>query len=329
MRSSKIRLEQIAAPENLRESFLRAARGKTGREAVRSFRTRLPEELAALRAEILDGRVELGRFSSFIIHEPKERRIHAPRFRERVLHHALIGPVEVDFERWLIDGCYACRRGKGRELALRRAEHFARRHPWALKLDVRKYFDSIPHDRLMGEMERRFRDQRVVALWRRIVEAYATAPGRGLPIGALTSQHLANFYLAKLDRLVKEQLCIKGYLRYMDDLLLFGQRQALGKARTAIECFLEQELGLALNRSQSLQPVRRGVACLGYRVYPQGSELLRSSRRRFLKRWAWVERQLNRGELEESEAQRRVCAMVAFAKVAKKESSLNFLFGYH
>lgn len=224
MKSCKVRLDQIADADNLREAFLRAARGKGHHGEVIAFRENLAAELAALRAGILAGTVVVGQFTAFTIHEPKERRIHAPCFRERVLHHAVIGPCEADFERWLIEDTFACRRGKGREAALRRAEHHTARHGWFLKLDVAKYFDSIPHAVLLGEIARRWRDRRVVALWERIVRCYETAPGRGLPIGALTSQHLANFFLGAADRYVKETLRVPGYARYMDDMALWGGR---------------------------------------------------------------------------------------------------------
>lgn len=327
MKSSRARLEEIAEPENLREAFLLAARGKATREAVIRFRARLEPELSALREEILGGRPEVGRFSSFIIHEPKERRIHAPHFRERVLHHALLRSVEADFERWLIDDTYACRQGKGREAALRRAESFAGRHGWFLKLDIAKYFDSIPHGRLLAEIVRRFRDRRVAALWRRIVEAYATAPGRGLPIGALTSQHLANFYLGGLDRYIKEKLRIPGYVRYMDDMVCFGEREALRVAAREIRRFAEECLGLRLNPAMTLQPCRRGLPFLGYRVFPGGSCLKRASRRRFLRRWTAYESLFDAGSLSAGEYQRRVLALCGFVRVANRERLLDFLFG--
>lgn len=183
MRSCQVRLEQIADPENLREAFLRAARGKGGRADVRAFRDNLDTELGRLRAEILRvgdvGPAGWGRYTRFTIFEPKERVIHAPCFRERVLHHALVGPCEADMDRWLIADTYACRRGKGRVAGLRRAEHYTRRHRWFLKLDVAKYFDSIPHDRLLAAVARRWRDARVVALWRAVMTGYAKTPGRG------------------------------------------------------------------------------------------------------------------------------------------------------
>jgi len=79
----------------------------------------------------------------------------------------------------------------------------------------------------LRELSRRIRDQRVFEIWRQIIEAYATAPERGLPIGALTSQHLANFYLAPLDRFVKETLRVPGYVRYMDDMVAQQRVSAL------------------------------------------------------------------------------------------------------
>jgi hypothetical protein len=78
MKSSPVRLEQIAHPDNLREAFLRAARGKRHRRDVIAFRENLGADLAALREEILAGVASVGTFTAFTIHEPKERRIHAP-----------------------------------------------------------------------------------------------------------------------------------------------------------------------------------------------------------------------------------------------------------
>ncbi|MFM8618648.1 MAG: RNA-directed DNA polymerase [Opitutaceae bacterium] len=327
MTSSKVRLEQIAAPENLREAFLRAARGKGHRPDVLAFREHLSRELDLLRADLLAGTVRVGSYTTFTIWEPKERTINAPCFRERVLHHAIVGPCEADFERWLIDDTFACRRGRGREAALRRAERFARRHRWFLKLDVRKYFDSIPHDILLAEITRRFRDRRVVAVWERILCGYAKSPGRGLPIGALTSQHLANFYLGPVDRLVREELRMPGYVRYMDDMALWADDKA-----TVLGAFHEVgrrlgELGLGLKPSWHLQAAARGMDFLGYRVFPDGSALTRASRRRFVRRWRARERELSAGLVGEAVAQPRALALTAFVRVARREGILRRLFG--
>jgi hypothetical protein len=327
MKSCKVRLEQIADADNLREAFMRAARGKSHRAEVIAFRENLAAELSALRDGILAGTVAVGKFGAFTIHEPKERRIHAPCFRERVLHHALVGACEADFERWLVADTFACRRGKGREAALRRAEHYAARHGWFLKLDVAKYFDSIPHAVLLAEIARRWRDRRVVALWERIVHAYETTPGRGLPIGALTSQHLANFFLGAADRYAKETLRVPGYARYMDDMALWGGREELKTALSGMRSFLAERLGLRLKENWHLQPVEHGMDFLGYRVRPEGSTLNRASRRRFLRRWQWGERAHEEGRIEEGTAQRRLLALTAFVRVARRETLLARMFG--
>jgi hypothetical protein len=134
-----------------------------------------------------------------------------------VLHHALMNVCEPVLERAAIFDSFACRKGKGRLAAIERAQVYAGRHGWFLKMDVRKYFDSVPHRTLEGLLARKFKDPAVLALFGAILASYETTPGRGLPIGNLTSQHFANFYLGRLDRFVKEVLQCLAYVRYSGD----------------------------------------------------------------------------------------------------------------
>ena len=150
-----------------------------------------------------------------------------------------------------------------------RAAEFARHDPFFLKFDVRKYFDSIPHDRLIGRLHRLFKDRPLLELLGRIIRAHGDEEGRGLPIGSLTSQHFANHYLGSLDRLVKEGLRIRGYVRYMDDALIWGS--SAGELKTVldeVEGHLRDRLGLTLKPTPYINRVGHGVAFLGARVYP-------------------------------------------------------------
>ena len=90
---------------------------------------------------------------------------------------------------------------------------FLASHPFFLKLDVRRYFDSVPHDVLYLRLDRLIKDPRLLCLLQRIIGSFSTTPGRGLPIGSLTSQHFANAYLGALNRFVKERLRVTGYVR--------------------------------------------------------------------------------------------------------------------
>jgi len=272
---------RIGQHENLVRAFQRAARAKRGRHAVRRFAADLDQNLSALRRELEDERVTWHGYRMFMVRDPKPRRIAAPAFRDRVLHHAVMQIVEPALERVAIFDSYACRRGKGLHRAVLRAQSFSRRHGWFLQLDVRKFFDSIDHAALRRLLGRRLKDVPLLRLFDSLFESYCTAPGKGLPIGSLTSQHLANFYLARLDHCAKEELRAPGYVRYMDDFVLFGDtRERLVEARTRIAELLREELRLDLRDSGSLDRTSAGIGFLGARILPTHVLLLGKTKRR-------------------------------------------------
>jgi len=222
-----------------------------------------------MAAQLRAGTFPLGRFHQFVIHDPKERVITAPCFPERVAHHAILAVCGPVLDRWLIPDTFACRAGKGRVAAVARTAEFARRFPYFLKLDIRKYFDSIPHERLLTRLARRIKDRRALDLFARVVGSFRGELGRGLPIGSLTSQHLANFYLGWFDREVKEQWRVPGYVRYMDDMgLLSTDRDELRRAEGKAAVWLREELGLEVKPTPYRNRTAAGMDFLGCRVFP-------------------------------------------------------------
>ncbi len=261
--------------ENLSLAFYKAARGKRRKRDVAQYQRSLDRNLGLLRAQLISRDVPVGEYRYFTVYEPKERLICAASFRERVLHHAIINVLDPILDRFQIHDSYACRAGKGTEAAVVRAFSFSRRFGHFLKLDVRRYFDSIPHGRLLGLLERRIKDSDLFELLRRIVASYEIMPGRGLPIGNLTSQHFANFYLAHLDHFIKEQLRIPGYLRYMDDMVLFAENGAtLGRALDGVRTFVHGRLSLDL-KPAILGAVKGGLPFLGFVVFRDAVRLSR------------------------------------------------------
>ena len=213
MRRASQLFDRIADRENLRVAAHKALRGKRSKQDARAFVANLDESLESMRKELNRGDIALGEYHQFTIFDPKQRVITAPSFRERVLHHSIINVCEPGFERSLIADSFACRRGRGRIAALVRAREIAGRFQFFLKTDIRQYFASISHEILGARLERLFKDLRLLALLHRIMGGFESSPGRGLPIGSLTSYHFENFYLGCFDRFVKEGLRCKGFVR--------------------------------------------------------------------------------------------------------------------
>lgn len=306
-------MEAIADPANLRLAFWKAAKSKRAKADCRAFQDRLDENVASLQAELLSGSVAVGEYHTFTIYDPKERTICAASFRERVLHHALMNVCEPVLERAAIFDSYACRKGRGQQVAVRRAMGYARQNGWFLKMDIRKYFDSIDQDVLRGLLARKFKDAGVLEVFDRILATYQTAPGRGLPIGNLTSQHFANYYLAPLDRFLKEGLQCRSYVRYMDDFVVWGETAAeLREVWRQVEDFLTTELKLELKSNVMLNRTERGMDFLGYRIFPRDLRLARRSKRRFASKFRGYEREHREGVWSELELQQRMTALIAF-----------------
>jgi RNA-directed DNA polymerase len=306
-------LEAIAERENLRLAAFKALRGKRAKADARNYLEGLETNLRQLGEQIRSNVVSLGRCRQFTIHDPKERLITAPCFEERVLHHAIMNVCEPILDRWLLPDTYACRRGKGRVACLLRAQAFARRFPFFLKLDIRKYFDSIDHATLKEQLARRFKDRRLLALLERIIDSSGVAPGKGVPIGSLTSQHFANYYLGWCDRFVKEHQRVPDYVRYMDDMVLWADsRSELRAALAAVTSFLAERLQLTVKPQPYLNRTGGGMDYLGVRLFPTHQRLNRRSRRRFRTKMRDLDESWQAGRIGELEAQQRSQALMAF-----------------
>lgn len=303
--------DRLVTFENLLLAFKKALRGKKARHAAASFYFNLENALLDLRNELITGIYQPLDFRIFEIREPKLRKICSSDFRDRVVHHAICNLLEPVFNQRLIYDTYACRTGKGSHVALRRCQEFSRRYGFFLKCDIKKYFETIDHRVLKDLLKRIIKDQRLLELLDKIIDhsVPGNPSGKGLPIGNLTSQHFANFYLGELDHYLKERLRVKGYLRYMDDFICFADDKArLHEFLKEIRGFTGDVLKLELKeKALRIAPVSDGVLFLGFRVYPnliriQRVNLVRFRRKLKRKEAAYQEGRLSREELIESTA---------------------------
>jgi hypothetical protein len=300
---------RIVEIENLRRAMEAAARGKRDRPAVTRFLNQADEELPRLREELESSKYIPRPYRYFRICDPKPRTISCADFRDRVVHHAVCDVIGPLIEWRFIFDSWACRKGKGTHRATARAQQLARRFPHFLKLDVASFFDSVDHEILLALLARQFREPRLLTLLATIVRTplAGAPPGKGLPIGNLTSQWFANLYLDGADHLVKETLCVPGYVRYMDDMVLFADSKAvLWAAHDALAAFLADERRLSLKAAATrLAPCTEGVPFLGLRIFPgtwrlQRQRFLRTRRRMRGKERMFLEGRLSAEQLARS-----------------------------
>jgi retron-type reverse transcriptase len=314
--------EQITPFSNLLLAAHKAARGKRDKPSVARFEFHLEPELLLLQEELQNLTYQPGAFFTFEVRDPKRRQICAAPYRDRVVHHAVCHILEPFFERRLIFDSYACRPGKGTHAAIARAQRFSRCYRYFLKCDIRKYFQSIDQAVLQTLLAKLFKDPPLLVLLSRIIEHAPpdAEAGRGLPIGNLTSQHFANLYLSELDHYLKDRRRIKGYLRYMDDVLLFADdKLTLHGWLAAIRWFLQENLRLALKEEATLiMPVTEGIPFLGFRIYPNMIRLNPRTLRRFRRQVRAREKAYRAGRLGIEELIHSVTSL--FAHVAHADT---------
>lgn len=305
-------MPEIVEPDNLYYAFWKASKGKRQKRSVLEYQANLGANIMRLRQQLIDGGVAVGDYHYFKVYEPKERQICASAFRERVLHHALMNVCHQYFERALVYDSYASRKGKGQYKALERAKLNTKKHEWYLKLDVRKFFDSLSHGIIKKQLCRLFKEQELLGIFFQIIDSYEASPSRGVPIGNLTSQYFANHYLSGLDHYIKEELRVKAYVRYMDDLVLWSnEKEQLLSIQKAIEAYLIERLSLQL-KPFALNKSVLGLPFLGYRVFPHYVRLLGASKKRFKKKLSTVDDAYKLGEWSESKCQRHSTPLLAF-----------------
>ena len=305
---------KIAELDNLYLAYTKACRGKRGKRVVLEFEQNFDDNISQLQKEILSGNVDVGHFTHFRIYDPKPRLISAPAFKERVLHHAIMNICDEYFDKTLLETIYASRKGKGVYAAIEKAIKEMPRYQWSAKLDYRKYYDSIDHNVLKTQLRKKYKDKILLAIFDRIIDSYSVNPDKGLPIGNLTSQYFANFYLSELDHLAKHQLKIPVYIRYMDDILILGcSRDFLRQACRELAVLSEQKLYLRL-KPAIINLSKNGQNFLGYKVYPHRYYLSGRSKRRFRTKYLRYEKLYETSVWNEQQLVNHLIPLLAFTQ---------------
>ena len=288
-----VNYNDIIVVDNLLSAWREFIVGKKSRSDVLDFSLNLVDNILQLHDDFANKIYRHGGYESFYITDPKLRRIHKASVRDRLVHHAVHRQLYPFFAKTFIADSYSCQLGKGTHKAVARFKTFARQSGrnntitcWVLKCDIRKFFESIDHDILLMILAECIADNNVVGLLAEIIRSFEATPGKGLPLGNLTSQLFANVYMNRFDQFVKHDIKARYYVRYTDDFaILSDNRVSLTRDLRLVSDFLQDELKIALHPCKVfIKTIASGVDFLGWINFPHHAILRTKTKQRMMNR---------------------------------------------
>lgn len=279
--------EQLISEENIRLAIKLSSRGKRSRTEVRKYFDNPDKYIVPIQeyvshfknakhkpVEIYDGITR------------KKRTIIVPKYREQIVHHMLVNILKPIMQRSMYYHSYGSLPGKGAHMGRKHINRWIRNDKtntkYCLKMDISKFFDSVPHDVLKAQMRKLIHDEEFLRVLFEVIDVTE----HGLPLGFYTSQWLANWYLTELDYFIKQQLNAKYYMRYMDDMVIFSSDKAeLHYMKKRIETYCNTNLGLSLKGNWQVFPIdSRALDYMGFRFFRNKTTLRKGILRKALRK---------------------------------------------
>lgn len=294
-------LEEVSSYENLFQAFKECSRGKKSRAGYQKFIFNFAENLKEIELEMMSRhKFKWGGYREFYVHDPKKRLVMAAPFRDRIVHTAIHRVIFPLIDKKLGSRTFACRYGMGNRnavLKLRNQLRIMKKNRYCIKLDVKKYFESISHQRLFEKFVAELPDASLNELIKELISSHPLykEKGRGIPIGNLTSQLFANYYLSSVDREACEKLGINFfvdqvdplsfYIRYMDDMVILSdsKERATDVALHLVD-YAKKELSLDIPSEKIVFLSKDPVPFLGFVLTEDDDRPLRRNERKFLKK---------------------------------------------
>lgn len=285
-----------------------------------------------LHNELITGRFNLHPYKVSIIQDPKRRVIHIASVRDRILFHAIYRKLYHVFDPSFIYDVYSSRVQKGTHAGINRLEVFLRKvsknysQPvFVLKCDIRKFFDSVDHSVLIDLVAKQIIDNKLLNLIKLVIESFNHSPGKGLPLGNVTSQLFSNVYLNEFDQFVKHKLKVKYYIRYCDDFVIVDCRESVLKGLIPIiSNFIKNELKLDLHpRKTEIRKIHQGCDFLGYILLLHYRILRTSTKNRILKNISNIKSKYEQGLVSESRFTNTISSYLGILNHCKSEMILD------
>ena len=276
-------MEQILGRKNLLEAWQRVKSnaGAPGIDGmtVEAFPAFSREHWPRIRSALMEGTYDPAPVRRVFIPKPDgtQRPLGVPTVLDRVIQQALAQVLTPRFECGFSDHSYGFREGRNAHQAVREVEAgWKTGHRHAVDCDLKSFFDTVNHDRLMGQLREKIRDRKVLGLIRRYLQAGVVLPDgtreatpQGVPQGGPLSPLLANITLDPLDK----ELERRGhrFARYADDFLVMVKSvKAAERVMASLTRFVEGRLKLVVNRAKSKAAPLKQCAFLGFQIGAQG-----------------------------------------------------------
>ena len=275
------------------EAWKEFLKGKRKKKDVQEFQLNLMDNILELHRDLKSFKYNHGGYQHFKINDSKPRNIHKASVRDRLLHHAIYRVLYPFFDKTFISDSFSCRLNKGTHKALNRFRSFAckvsrnnTRTCRILKCDIKKFFENINHDILIGILKKNIPDEKINLLLEEVIRSFSSKPDTGLPLGNLTSQLLVNIYMNEFDQFVKHKLKVKYYIRYADDFIIMSDNKDwLEKQIEPIKNYLSEKLKLEIHPDKVfIKTLASGVDFLGWVHFPDHRVLRTATKRRMFRR---------------------------------------------
>ena len=285
--------EKMISLENLLRAWRIFRAGKKAKADVASFERNLEDNLFDLALQLKNETYKHSGYKHFVVSDPKKRDINKAEVCDRIVHQLLYEQLVFLFEPDFIENSYSSRIDKGAHKAISQLNFFSQEiakknfgNCYAMKCDVRRYFDNIDHLILFEILRKKIKDEKIRRILLEVINSFHTTVGKGVPLGNVTSQIFANVYLDELDQHVLKKLKVCYYIRYNDDFVILGpNRKIVCEQVEKAKQFAAKKLNLEIPKEKAVfRKLKWGIDFCGSIVLPNAILLRQKTKRGMLKK---------------------------------------------
>lgn len=315
---------RVYDPANIDLADWKARKCKKNTYGVKKHDENREQDNLKIHNTIKNGTYQTSAYSTFKIYEPKERIIfRLPYNPDRIVHHAVMNILEPIWVKTFTKDTYSCIKNRGIHALAQQLRKDLDADPegtmYCLKMDIKKFYPSINHRILKRILRKKIKDKALLNLLSEIIDS-----ADGVPIGNYLSQFFANLYMAYFDHWVKEELKVKYYYRYADDIVLLSDsKDQLRSWLVAIKLYLTHELNLKLKDNYQIFPVdSRGIDFVGYVFYHTHTRLRKSIKMKLHK----LISKYKKGEITKEDLQVKLASYFGWLKYCDSKNLLTKIY---